>query len=673
MSVRINYNSIVDAIIEEIKSVKIPKQYFVHEGLAKKIMRKCSLWNVLSFRGVVDAIRSLRNNSEGDAKLDLIIGIVSKHCDISYSEAWRIVRHYKKETHDITKLVYEIDRLVKKAYSLGYKTYPSAFWLDIEDYINIKNIVGDELADKYAKGFVDAVHSVNETSAPHWCTYSTGVHYAELGDKVLEYFKKFVIKRINNLYRVNPYKLFKNIIEFINIVDESSIYNVIWEKYIWSIKEEPNVHKEVNTLINKLISVFMKNKKDDKWLRAAKLIATYKGIQLPQNKYEVTEEYLNLDFTSPLRPIPQGFFIANKWEKVFGRVPKNWEFARNFNLELLKELKKHWKSFFQLVKIYGIEEGHTLIGAANLAIITSGNINVVKKYCQTAQDVHDLGVDMYLSSNDLDKCRKFFKNVLVKVLEDENEREFLYRYIISMKGFIKDDIMTLKEAKEALTNVSYNTNFIPYKHLMTYMERKGYDVHYYEDVARVAKENKWLEHKYESVPAVEVKWGKYTMRRLSKDDPFNLLVGNVVYCCQKVGGAGESCAVHAACSPDGATYVMYKNGSPIAQSWAWRQGNILVLDNVETVNVSYQERIAAVYRLLGKALVGKLGIETIICGLRYSKLDLEKYFEIREGHGLTAPASYSDLLKKFALIAGKPIGTPVSSPAVNVDELLKEV
>lgn len=104
-------------------------------------------------------------------------------------------------------------------------------------------------------------------------------------------------------------------------------------------------------------------------------------------------------------------------------------------------------------------------------------------------------------------------------------------------------------------------------------------------------ESRWLsrseelkEEKRKAIPYVEVKHGGYTFTRLDPDDPRTLFLGEYTYCCQSIGGAAESCVWHGVESPNSGFYVVLdRKGDIVAQSWAWRKGDVLVFDNVEGI------------------------------------------------------------------------------------------
>ena len=85
-----------------------------------------------------------------------------------------------------------------------------------------------------------------------------------------------------------------------------------------------------------------------------------------------------------------------------------------------------------------------------------------------------------------------------------------------------------------------------------------------------------------------IKKGEYTYigRMLRADDILNLLAGQMTDCCQVFDDVAGMAADHASRSKNGGIFVVEKldkegNRSLIAQSWTWRNGDVLCFDNIE--------------------------------------------------------------------------------------------
>jgi hypothetical protein len=117
---------------------------------------------------------------------------------------------------------------------------------------------------------------------------------------------------------------------------------------------------------------------------------------------------------------------------------------------------------------------------------------------------------------------------------------------------------------------------------------------------------RWLEANRRTEPStlphVEVRGeevglkGGWSFRKLADDDCRGPLLGLYTNCCQHPQGAGASCAAHGWTSPLGGFYVVEADGRIVAQSWAWRTNDTVVMDSVESLAPAYLESAMALYR-----------------------------------------------------------------------------
>ena len=77
------------------------------------------------------------------------------------------------------------------------------------------------------------------------------------------------------------------------------------------------------------------------------------------------------------------------------------------------------------------------------------------------------------------------------------------------------------------------------------------------------------------------KVGKYTYRWLEGRDPYNLILGNLVNCCAKVGGAGEDIMVQSMVNPKIKNLVVYKGSEIIAKTTVYKNNDYLLCNNIE--------------------------------------------------------------------------------------------
>lgn len=89
--------------------------------------------------------------------------------------------------------------------------------------------------------------------------------------------------------------------------------------------------------------------------------------------------------------------------------------------------------------------------------------------------------------------------------------------------------------------------------------------------------------KFSTIPKVSGNYNdEYTYEMLDLDDPLGLAVGYITRCCFLIDGESSSALFHSAQSKDGRIFIVRKNGELIAQSWVWRNGNLVCFDNVES-------------------------------------------------------------------------------------------
>lgn len=110
---------------------------------------------------------------------------------------------------------------------------------------------------------------------------------------------------------------------------------------------------------------------------------------------------------------------------------------------------------------------------------------------------------------------------------------------------------------------------------------------------KVVNENiKWYEvmkQRYKSnIPKVSGKLNHYHYEILDLDDPLTLTVGKRTNCCFLLDGASRTSLKHAMTADNGRVFVVFDGSEVIAQSWVWRDGNILCFDNVESIKNDHE-------------------------------------------------------------------------------------
>jgi len=84
---------------------------------------------------------------------------------------------------------------------------------------------------------------------------------------------------------------------------------------------------------------------------------------------------------------------------------------------------------------------------------------------------------------------------------------------------------------------------------------------------------------------------KYEMLRC--DDPLGLTIGERTDCCQKINDDGVTSMEHSMVSPDGRVfYIRDEFDRIVAQSWVWRNQNVICFDDIEISDKVYDVYVA---------------------------------------------------------------------------------
>ncbi len=135
--------------------------------------------------------------------------------------------------------------------------------------------------------------------------------------------------------------------------------------------------------------------------------------------------------------------------------------------------------------------------------------------------------------------------------------------------------------------------------------------------------------KFSTIPKVSGNYNnEYSYEMLDLDDPLGLAVGYITRCCFLINGMSWTSLFHSAQSKDGRIFIVRRNGELIAQSWVWRNGNLVCFDNVESRGNYDQEVLLEVYKQAAHNLLSisvkdegyKEQIKLITFGGSYSKI-----------------------------------------------------
>ena len=114
--------------------------------------------------------------------------------------------------------------------------------------------------------------------------------------------------------------------------------------------------------------------------------------------------------------------------------------------------------------------------------------------------------------------------------------------------------------------------------------RAGYSQYDFDILQQIYNYGK--QRTFSSIPrieqSVEKTSGNYTYETLKLDDPLAMAIGTLTDCCQELNNCAEVCMEHSMVDKNGRVFVIKdEEGKIVAQSWVWRNKDVLCFDNIE--------------------------------------------------------------------------------------------
>lgn len=163
---------------------------------------------------------------------------------------------------------------------------------------------------------------------------------------------------------------------------------------------------------------------------------------------------------------------------------------------------------------------------------------------------------------------------------------------------------------------------------------------------------------FSSIPRIENTTAKYSYEMLRLDDPLALAIGTLTDCCQELRNAAETCMEHSMVDKNGRVFVVRnEEGEIVAQSWVWRNNNVLCFDNIEIPEKAleksrkesrkreFTDEIYEVYKQAARELIEK-DQEVYKNLLETGKITLEEYESLRL-EKVTVGLGYNDIAESI--------------------------
>lgn len=201
----------------------------------------------------------------------------------------------------------------------------------------------------------------------------------------------------------------------------------------------------------------------------------------------------------------------------------------------------------------------------------------------------------------------------------------------------------------------------------------GYPEEYFEHYQYIYNYGKLRSHS--SIPRVVGSKNDFTYEMLKLDDPLALTAGYHTGCCQDIGEAGAWCMVHSVTNDNGRVMVVRDDeNNLVAQSWVWRDKDLICFDDIEFPKTShfaslavkkagsvsnFTDKVLDVYKEAAAELI-KTDNETFDKLYEEGKIDSEQYklrvSKVTVGKGFNES---EDAVKRNALKDSTPRRPPI--------------
>ncbi len=149
-----------------------------------------------------------------------------------------------------------------------------------------------------------------------------------------------------------------------------------------------------------------------------------------------------------------------------------------------------------------------------------------------------------------------------------------------IKAINSNRVLTLESALNVIKDNNYTNVETGNIKLAEACKIEGYSQRDFDILQRIYNYGK--ERTYNTIPRVTGAYSKYSYEIARLDDPIPCVIGTRTNCCQKIFDAAETSMEHSMNSSNGRLFVIKDNkNNYVAQSWVWRNKNVLCFDNIE--------------------------------------------------------------------------------------------
>ncbi len=224
---------------------------------------------------------------------------------------------------------------------------------------------------------------------------------------------------------------------------------------------------------------------------------------------------------------------------------------------------------------------------------------------------------------------------------------------INIKALNSNRVLTLDLAMAFVKSNNYENVQVGNQKLSEISSMAGYDQRSFNTLQQIYNYGKL--RTFSSIPRVHTQNGEYTYEILRLDDPLAIAIGTLTDCCQELGNAAETSMAHSMVDKNGRVFVIKDEaGNIVAQSWVWRNRNVLCFDNIEipakaftraergaSSREHFTDTVFALYQQAGEELIAK-DEEEFKKLLDEGKITEEQYEALKLGK-VTVGTGYNDI------------------------------
>ena len=253
-----------------------------------------------------------------------------------------------------------------------------------------------------------------------------------------------------------------------------------------------------------------------------------------------------------------------------------------------------------------------------------------------------------------------FRDFILKNMDTILSSDEYIAYISSMqkqwsniKALNSNRVLTLDLAMAFVKSNNYENVQVGNQKLAEVSSMAGYDQRSFDTLQQIYNYGK--SRTFSSIPRVHTQNGEYTYEILRLDDPLAVAIGTLTDCCQELGNAAETSMEHSMVDKNGRVFVIKDEaGNIVAQSWVWRNQNVLCFDNIEipakaftraerggSSREHFTDTVFALYQQAGEELIAK-DEEEFKKLLDEGKITEEQYEALKLGK-VTVGTGYNDI------------------------------